>query len=227
MTAAGGLPIAAGEGREIDRAARESRVPPHHEARRKSSRSDKPQHQRPARRPSRAQLDPARRAAFDVLRAVSSATPTRIWPCRHSWRSGDQRAGCGFCDRADIRHLPEPQAARCTRHRLGRRPAGGPDRSGPARPAAPRHLPTVAYQRGRARSGIHDGRAGGYQIRYGASRFRQRCVAAVTQRDEQAWISELAPPIDTDPVGASRVHPRTSQVDCSGVHRCAGTMRES
>ena len=62
-----------------------------------------------------------------------------------------------------------------------------------------------------ARRGVHHRRAGRYRIRFSASRFRQRRAAHHRGRDEQSWVAELAPPVDSDPVGHAafvHAHPR-------------------
>ncbi len=129
------------------------------------------------RRPRRKPLDPARRAAFDVLRAVSErdayanlALPALL---RERGITGRRRR---LRDRTDLRRVSQPRTAR-RRHRPCRRTPTGKHQSGAAGPAATRHLPVAAHARRRARGGGHHRRAGWNRIRFGAGGFRQRCAA--------------------------------------------------
>ena len=178
------------------------------------------------RRPRRKPLDPARQAAFDVLRAVSErdAYANLVLPALLRER-GITGRDAAFATELAYGTCRSPRAAR-RRHRRGRGTAAGPHRPGAARPAAAGHLPAAAHPRRRARRGVHHRRAGRHRIRFGASRFRQRRAAhhlrgATSSRGSTSW----RPPPATDPVGHMafvHAHPRWI---APGVRRCARRRR--
>ena len=139
--------------------------------------SDAAPDRRPPRRPQRKPLDPARRAAFDVLRAVSERDAyanLALTAAAHGARHHRPRRRVRH--RVDLRHLPHPRSAR-----RGDQCRGGPadrqHRPGAAGPAAARRVPVVANTGRAARRGVHHRRAGGHRIRFGTCGFRQRRAA--------------------------------------------------
>ena len=174
-------------------------------------RGDNPQHQRPARQPSRTQLDPARRAAFDVLRAVSErdAYANLALPAILTER------GISGLDAAFATELTYGTCR--TRGLLDAVIASAAGR--PADQIDPILLDLLrlgAYQLLRTNVAPHAAvsttvEQAGIEFDTARAGFVNGVLRAITQRDERGWVSELAPPIATDPVGNlafTHAHPR-------------------
>ena len=178
------------------------------------------------RQPRRKPLDPARRAAFDVLRAVSErdAYANLALPAMLRER-GITGRDAAFATELTYGTCRSPGPAR-----RGHRPSGGSpdrqDRSGAAGPAAAGHLPAAA----------HPGRASTPRCRPPSS----RPVSNSTRREQVSSTACCAQsPGATNavlgggarsggvarPSRASGVHARPSAMDRAGFRRCAGRRR--
>ena len=166
---------------------------------------------RSGRRPRRAQLDPARRAAFDVLRAVSErdAYATLALPALLSER--------GITGR-DAAFATELTYGTC-------RSRGTLDAVIAA--AASRPIDQIdsvlldllrlgAYQLLRTNVATHAAvsttvEQAGLEFDSVRAGFVNGVLRTISKRDEQSWLAELAPAADTDPVGHAaftHAHPR-------------------
>lgn len=125
-----------------------------------------------------------------VLAEQVAAGPLREW--LHKQRTGLPHVTWKYATSIDGRSAAadgssqwiSSEAARLDLHRrraiadailVGTGFAAG-DRSGAARPVAARHLPIAAHAGRRTRRSVDHRRAGRNRIRFGASRFRQRCT---------------------------------------------------
>src|SRR3954451_8268073 len=168
----------------------------------------KPSNQRP---PRRKPLDPARRAAFDVLRAVSErdayanlALPALL---RERDITGRDAAFATELTYGTCRSLGLLDAVIA-------KAAGRPiDRIDPVLLDL---LRLGAYQLLRTRVDAHAAvdttvEQAAIEFDSGRAGFVNAVLRAITARDEQSWVVELAPSADTDPVGHlsfTHAHPR-------------------
>jgi 16S rRNA (cytosine967-C5)-methyltransferase len=163
------------------------------------------------RRPPRKPLDPARQAAFDVLRAVSErdAYANLVLPSllRERGISGRDAAfatelAYGACRALGLLDAVIVQAAN--------RPVDRID------PVLLDLLRLGTYQLLRTRVDAHaavDTTVEQAAIEFDTARagFVNGTLRTISARDEQSWVAELAPPVDTDPVGHiafTHAHPR-------------------
>ncbi len=166
---------------------------------------------RGGRRPRRAQLDPARRAAFDVLRAVSER---------------DAYANLALPSLLSDRGITGRDAAFATELTYGTcRTRGTLDAVIAA--AAGRPIDQIdsvlldllrlgAYQLLRTNVATHAAvsttvEQAGLEFDSVRAGFVNGVLRTISKRDEQSWLAELAPPADTDPVGHAafiHAHPR-------------------
>jgi 16S rRNA (cytosine967-C5)-methyltransferase len=163
------------------------------------------------RRPPRKPLDPARRAAFDVLRAVSErdAYANLALPAILSERQIDSRDAAfateltyGTCRAIGLLDAVIASAAS--------RPADQID------PVLLDLLRLGAYQLLRMRVDAHaavDTTVEQAAIEFDTARagFVNGVLRNISKRDEESWVAELAPPSGTDPVGHiafAHAHPR-------------------
>lgn len=156
-------------------------------------------------------MDPARRAAFDVLQAVTNrdAYANLALPAMLAERgiSGLDAAfatelAYGTCrTRGLLDHIISAAAAR---------PAGDID------PILLDLLRLGAYQLLRTRVGDHAAvsttvEQAGIEFDSVRAGFVNAVLRKIAARDEQSWVAELAPPVSSDPVGHMafvRAHPR-------------------
>ena len=166
---------------------------------------------RSGRRPRRAQLDPARRAAFDVLRAVSER---------------DAYANLALPALLSERGITGRDAAFATELTYGTcRSRGTLDAVIAA--AASRPIDQIdsvlldllrlgAYQLLRTNVATHAAvsttvEQAGLEFDSVRAGFVNGVLRTISKRDEQSWLAELAPAADTDPVGHAaftHAHPR-------------------
>lgn len=163
------------------------------------------------RRAPRKPLDPARRAAFDVLRAVSErdAYANLALPAILSERQIDSRDAAfateltyGTCRAIGLLDAVIASAAN--------RPADQID------PVLLDLLRLGAYQLLRMRVDAHaavDTTVEQAAIEFDTARagFVNGVLRNISKRDEESWVAELAPPSDTDPIGHiafAHAHPR-------------------
>jgi len=166
---------------------------------------------RSGRRPRRAQLDPARRAAFDVLRAVSER---------------DAYANLALPALLSERGITGRDAAFATELTYGTcRSRGTLDAVIAA--AAGRPIDQIdsvlldllrlgAYQLLRTNVATHAAvsttvEQAGLEFDSVRAGFVNGVLRTISKRDEQSWLAELAPAADTDPVGHAaftHAHPR-------------------
>jgi 16S rRNA (cytosine967-C5)-methyltransferase len=167
----------------------------------------KPRRKRPRRKP----LDPARRAAFDVLRAVSErdAYANLALPALLRER--------GITGR-DAAFATELTYGACRTRGLldaiiGHAAGRSPDRIDPVlldllRLGTYQLLRTRVEQHAAVSTTVEQG---GIEFDSARAGFVNGVLRTIAGRDEQAWIDELAPPVDTDPVGHAafvHAHPR-------------------
>ena len=166
---------------------------------------------RPPRRPQRKQLDPARRAAFDVLRAVSER---------------DSYANLALPPLLTERGIVGRDAAFATELTYGTcRTRGLLDAVISAAAARPTDnidpvlldlLRLGAYQLLRTRVEQHAAvsttvEQAGIEFDTARAGFVNGVLRTIARRDEQSWVAELAPSATTDPVGHlafTHAHPR-------------------
>ena len=166
---------------------------------------------RPPRRPQRKQLDPARRAAFDVLRAVSER---------------DSYANLALPPLLTERGIVGRDAAFATELTYGTcRTRGLLDAVISAAAARPTDnidpvlldlLRLGAYQLLRTRVEQHAAvsttvEQAGIEFDTARAGFVNGVLRTIARRDEQSWVAELAPSATTDPVGhlaLTHAHPR-------------------
>jgi 16S rRNA (cytosine967-C5)-methyltransferase len=163
------------------------------------------------RRPPRKPLDPARRAAFDVLRAVSErdAYANLALPAILTEREIDSRDAAfateltyGTCRAIGLLDAVIASAAN--------RPADQID------PVLLDLLRLGAYQLLRMRVDAHaavDTTVEQAAIEFDTARagFVNGVLRNISKRDEASWVAELAPPSGTDPIGHiafAHAHPR-------------------
>ena len=172
--------------------------------------SDRPARSRPPRRGGRTPLDPARRAAFDVLRAVSERDAYAnlvLPPCSPNAASPD----------ATPPSPPTAYGACRTRGVLDAVIAGR--RRPPVDQIDPVLLDLLrlgAYQLLRTRVEQHAAVAttvdqAGIEFDTARAGFVNGVLRSIARRDEQSWLAELAPPAGSDPVGHTafvHAHPR-------------------
>jgi 16S rRNA (cytosine967-C5)-methyltransferase len=177
--------------------------------RRPESRGDRPQ--APRRRPRRTELDPARRAAFDVLRAVSErdAYANLALPALLAER--------GITGR-DAAFATELTYGTCrTRGLLDAVIAAAAGR--PVEQIDPVLLDLLrlgTYQLLRTNVAQHAAvsttvEQAGVEFDSARAGFVNAVLRKVAGRDEASWLAELAPPTATDPVGHAALmhaHPR-------------------
>jgi 16S rRNA (cytosine967-C5)-methyltransferase len=176
------------------------------------------------RRPARKPLDPARQAAFDVLRAVSErdAYANLVLPALLKERgiSGRDAAfatelAYGACRALGLLDAVIVNAAN--------RPVDRID------PVLLDLLRLGTYQLLRTRVDAHaavDTTVEQAAIEFDTARagFVNGTLRTISSRDEQAWVAELAPPANTDPVGNiafTHAHPRwigQAFADALGAH---------
>ena len=161
--------------------------------------------------PRRTPLDPARRAAFDVLRAVSDrdAYANLVLPglLRERGITGRDAAFATELAYGTCRSLGLLDAVI---ERAADRPTDRID------PVLLDLLRLGAYQLLRTRVEPHaalDTTVDQAAIEVDSARagFVNAVLRKISARDEQSWIAELAPPMDTDPVGHiafAQAHPR-------------------
>jgi 16S rRNA (cytosine967-C5)-methyltransferase len=161
--------------------------------------------------PRRTPLDPARRAAFDVLRAVSDrdAYANLVLPglLRERGITGRDAAFATELAYGTCRSLGLLDAVI---ERAADRPTDRID------PVLLDLLRLGAYQLLRTRVEAHaalDTTVDQAAIEVDSARagFVNAVLRKISARDEQSWIAELAPPMDTDPVGHiafAQAHPR-------------------
>jgi 16S rRNA (cytosine967-C5)-methyltransferase len=166
---------------------------------------------RSGRRPRRAQLDPARRAAFDVLRAVSErdAYANLVLPSLLSDR--------GITGR-DAAFATELAYGTCrTRGTLDAVIAAAAGRPIDQIDSVLLDLLRLgAYQLLRTNVATHAAvsttvEQAGLEFDSVRAGFVNGVLRTISKRDEQSWLAELAPPADTDPVGHAafiHAHPR-------------------
>ena len=167
--------------------------------------------QRPGRRPRRAELDPARRAAFDVLRAVSErdAYANLALPALLAERGIDSR---------DAAFATELTYGTCrTRGLLDAVIAAAAGRTiDQIDPVLLDLLRLGAYQLLRTNVAPHAAvsttvEQAGVEFDTARAGFVNAVLRKIAGRDEQSWIAELAPSAATDPVGHVafvHAHPR-------------------
>ena len=170
--------------------------------------TERPRNARPRRKP----LDPARRAAFDVLRAVSErdayanlALPALL---RERGITGPRR---GVRHRTHLRHLPHPRPARRDHRTLP--PVDRPSRSTPCCWICCGWAPTSCCAPGLNTHAAVSTTVEQAGIEFDSARagFVNGVLRTIAGRDEQSWVEELAPPADSDPVGHAafvHAHPR-------------------
>ena len=166
---------------------------------------------RPSRRPPRVQLDPARRAAFDVLRAVSErdAYANLALPALLAERgiSGRDAAFAteltyGTCRMRGLLDAVIAAAAA--------RPVDQID------PVLLDLLRLGAYQLLRTNVAQHAAvsttvEQAGVEFDTARAGFVNAVMRKIAGRDENSWVAELSPPVATDPIGHAafvHAHPR-------------------
>ncbi len=167
-------------------------------------------------------LDPARQAAFDVLRAVSEtdAYANLALPATAA-RPRNHRPRRRVRDRTHLRHLPHPRPAR-RGHRRGRRTSAGPDRPGAAGPAAAGHLSAAAHPcRTRTPRCPPPSSRPGIEFDSARAGFVNGVLRTISGRDEQSWVDELAPTPPNRPRRARGVRACSSALDRPGFRRRA------
>ncbi|AKS34519.1 16S rRNA m5C967 methyltransferase [Mycolicibacterium goodii] len=169
---------------------------------------DRPQHKRP---PRRKPLDPARRVAFDVLRAVSErdAYANLALPALLRERGIDGRDAAfateltyGACRSLGLLDAVIERAAGRPTERID--------------PILLDLLRLGTYQLLRTRVEPHAAvsttvEQAGIEFDSARAGFVNGVLRTISGRDEQGWIEELAPSADTDPVGHTafvHAHPR-------------------
>ena len=165
----------------------------------------------PGRRPRRTPLDPARRAAFDVLRAVS----TRDAYANLALPAILRERGISGRDAAFATELAYGTCrARGLLDAVIAAAAGRPvDRIDPVLLDL---LRLGAYQVLRTRVEDHAAvsttvEQAGIEFDSARAGFVNGVLRAIARRDEASWVAELAPPAATDPVGHlafTHAHPR-------------------
>ena len=174
----------------------------------------KPRNRRPQRRKP---LDPARRAAFDVLRAVSErdAYANLVLPAllRERGITGRDAAFATELTYGTCRTLGLLDAVIAPRR--GGRPTTSTRCCSTCCGWAPISCCAPASSARRRR---HHRRTGGHRIRYGASGFRQRRAAHHRARDEQSWVERA---------GADAAAPTRSGTSRSCTPIPAGSRRRS
>ena len=172
---------------------------------------NQPPGDRSGRRPRRAQLDPARRAAFDVLRAVSErdAYANLVLPSLLSDR--------GITGR-DAAFATELAYGTCrTRGTLDAVIAAAAGRPIDQIDSVLLDLLRLgAYQLLRTNVATHAAvsttvEQAGLEFDSVRAGFVNGVLRTISKRNEQSWLAELAPPADTDPVGHAafiHAHPR-------------------
>mgnify|MGYP000004508499 FL=1 len=173
--------------------------------------SDRPARSRPPRRGGRTPLDPARRAAFDVLRAVSErdAYANLVLPALLAERGITGRDAAfatelayGACRTRGVLDAVIAAAAG--------RPVDQID------PVLLDLLRLGTYQLLRTRVEQHAAVAttvdqAGIEFDTARAGFVNGVLRSIARRDEQSWLAELAPPAGSDPVGHTafvHAHPR-------------------
>ena len=174
--------------------------------------SDRPDpRSRPPRRGGRTPLDPARRAAFDVLRAVSErdAYANLVLPALLAERGITGRDAAfatelayGACRTCGVLDAVIAAAAG--------RPVDQID------PVLLDLLRLGTYQLLRTRVEQHAAVAttvdqAGIEFDTARAGFVNGVLRSIARRDEQSWLAELAPPAGSDPVGHTafvHAHPR-------------------
>jgi len=169
---------------------------------------NKPQHRRPARRKP---LDPARQAAFDVLRAVTlrDAYANLALPAllRDRGISGRDAAFATELTYGTCRALGLLDAVIA-------KAAGRPTENIDS--VLLDLLRLGAYQLLRTRVDAHAAvdttvEQAAIEVDTARAGFVNGVLRTIASRDEAAWVAELAPPADTDPVGHvafAHAHPR-------------------
>ena len=173
--------------------------------------SDRPGRPRPPQRARRVPLDPARRAAFDVLRAVSErdAYANLVLPAMLAER--------GITGR-DAAFATELAYGACrTRGVLDAVIAAAAGRPVDQIDSVLLDLLRLgAYQLLRTRVEQHAAvsttvEQAGIEFDTARAGFVNGVLRTIARRDEQSWLAELAPPAATDPVGHTafiHAHPR-------------------
>ena len=181
-----------------------------------------------SRRPRRAQLDPARRAAFDVLRAVSER---------------DAYANLALPSLLSERGISGRDAAFATELTYGTcRTRGMLDAVIAA--AAGRPIDQIdsvlldllrlgAYQLLRTNVAMHAAvsttvEQAGLEFDSVRAGFVNGVLRTISKRDEQSWVAELAPSAETDPIGHAaftNAHPRwIAQAFADALGAAAGEL---
>ena len=153
-------------------------------------------------------VDPARRAAYAVLKAVRAedAYANLVLPAvlralraRRPRRGVRHRAGLGHAAPArDLRRRP----------RRLRRPAAGQGRGQGARRAAARHPPAARDAGARPRRDLHHRRPGAAGSATGAAGFANAVLRKVAEHDLDAWVARVAPDRGADPRRLRRDRPQ-------------------
>ena len=161
----------------------------------------RPRQARPRRAQARGRTCPAR-VAFDLLRAVDErdAYANLTLPALLRERGLDGR-DAAFATELAYGTLRGQGTLRRGAGRL-RRPAAGPGRPAGARPAAARRPP--AARRCGSRRTPRSARRSSWPARWparAAARSSTRCCAGSAAHDLAAWLAEVAPADDADPVG--------------------------
>jgi 16S rRNA (cytosine967-C5)-methyltransferase len=182
----------------------------------------------PRRRPRRQQLDPARRAAFDVLRAVTErdAYPNLALPAllRERGISGRDAAFAteltyGTCRTQGLLDAIIGAAA------------GRPPQS--IEPVLLDLLRLGAYQLLRTRVDAHAAvsttvEQAGIEFDSARAGFINAVLRTISARDEQSWVAELAPDPAIDPIGhtaLAHAHPRwIAQAFADALGSAAGEL---
>lgn len=174
---------------------------------------NKPFNRRPQRRPAprRKPLDPARRVAFDVLRAVSErdAYANLALPALLRERGVDSR-DAAFATELTYGASRSLGLLDAVIERAAGRPTDRID------PVLLDLLRLGTYQLLRTRVEPHAAvsttvEQAGIEFDSARAGFVNGVLRTISGRDEQAWIDELAPSADTDPVGHTafvHAHPR-------------------
>ncbi|MGA9612456.1 MAG: transcription antitermination factor NusB, partial [Mycobacterium sp.] len=167
--------------------------------------------QRPARRPRRQPLDPARQAAFDVLRAVRErdAYPNLLLPVllRERRISGRDAAFATELTYGSCRVRGLLDAV------IGAAAARSPDTIDPILLDL---LRLGTYQLLRTRVDAHAAvsttvEQAGLEFDSARAGFVNGVLRTISTRDEQSWVDELAPDRSADPIGHAaflHAHPR-------------------
>ena len=172
-------------------------------------------------RQRRKPLDPARRAAFDVLRAVSErdAYANLALPALLT-RTRNHRPRRRVRDRTDLRHLPHPRTARRDHQRRRRSSAGRID------PVLLDLLRLGTYQLLRTRVEPHAAvsttvEQAGIEFDSGRAGFVNGVLRTIARRDEQSWVDGAGAAGRQRPRRPRGVRARASALDRAGVRRRA------